>query len=279
MKGKDVSTPEARYVYAVIPGTSRDEFGHIGIGGARVYVLRYGDIGALVHDCPPAPYQGDTETMMGCVNTHNGVIDRAWAEAGSILPMRFDVIIRPDEGHTADENVRRWLEEEHSNFKIKLDEFRDKVELGVQILWDPAVIASKLAEGSEEIRALRAAMADMSKGTAYLQHHKIAEIVKQELERKAVRDYTACYEALSKHAESIHVNKLKKHDNKTMIANLALLVRREKVEAVGAALGSFSGEEGVEVRFTGPWPPYTFAAKIPVAGERSPVGQGLGNAG
>ena len=32
MKGQDVNTPEARYVYAVIPGTTRDEFGHIGIG-------------------------------------------------------------------------------------------------------------------------------------------------------------------------------------------------------------------------------------------------------
>ncbi len=279
MKGKDVSTPEARYVYAVIPGTSRDEFVHIGIGGARVYVLRYGDIGALVHDCPPEPYQGDTEAMTGWVKTHSDVIDRVWAETGSVLPMRFDVIVRPNEDRSADENVRRWLEEEHSNFKIKLDEFRDKVELGVQILWDPAVIASKLAEGSEEISALKAAMANMSKGTAYLQRHKIAEIVKQEMERRAIRDYTACYAALSKQAESIHVNKLQKHDTKTMIANLALLVQREKVEAVGAALGSFSGEEGVEVRFTGPWPPYTFAAKIPVAGERSLVGQGTGDAG
>ena len=133
------------------PERAREELGPIGLDGARVYVLWQGEIGALVHDCPPEPYQGDTETMMGCVNTHNDVIDRAWAEAGSILPMRFDVIVRPDEGHTADENVRRWLEEEHSNFKIKLDEFRDKVELGVQLLWDPAVIASNLAEGSEEI--------------------------------------------------------------------------------------------------------------------------------
>jgi hypothetical protein len=276
MKGQDVNTPEARYVYAVIPGTTRDEFGHIGIGGARVYVLPYGDIGAVVHDCPPEPYQGDTETMTGWVKTHSDVIDWVWAEAGSVLPMRFDIIIKPDEGHTADENVRRWLEEEHPSFKIKLDEFRDKVELGVQLLWDPAIIASKLAEGSEEIGALKTAIENMPKGTAYFQRHKIAETMKQEMERKAVRDYTACYEALSKHAETIHVNKLQKHDSRTMIADLALLVQRERVEAVGAALGGFGEEEGVEIRFTGPWPPYTFAAKIPVAGERGPVGQGKG---
>jgi len=279
MREQDVCAPEARYVYAVVPRAAREEFGQIGIGGARVYLLSQGEIGALVHDCPPEPYQGDTETMMGWVKAHNDVIDWAWAEAGSVLPMRFDVIVRPDEGHTADENVRRWLQEEHPNFKIKLDEFRDKVELGVQILWDPAVIASKLAEGSEEIRALKADMEDMPKGTAYFQRHKIAEAMKQEMERKAVRDYKACYEALSKHAESIHVNKLQKHDTRTMIANLALLVRRKGVEAVGAALGGISGEEGVEVRFTGPWPPYTFAAKIPVAGDRSLVGQGTGDAG
>jgi hypothetical protein len=51
-----------------------------------------------------------------------------------------------------------------------------------------------------------------------------------------------------------------------MIANLSLLVRKERVQEIGAVLQEAGGEQGVEIRFTGPWPPYTFAATVGVIG-------------
>ncbi|MGA2284654.1 MAG: GvpL/GvpF family gas vesicle protein [Dehalococcoidia bacterium] len=266
MREQDFRREDATYVYAVVPGAFANELGPIGLGGATVRALSCGDIAALIHDCPAEPFSGDGESIMEFVSVHNDVVSRAWSQTGSILPMRFGVIVKPDDSHTADENVHRWLEEEKAYFKIKLDELRDKVELGVQLLWDTDVVAVSLAECSDEVRALTAAIAGMSPGAAYLQRHKLAESIKRELERKAVGDYAACYETLSRHADGIHVNKPRKREGKTMIANLALLARKDKVEEIGAALGAFSEEDGVEVRFTGPWPPYTFAA-IPVAGE------------
>ena len=276
----------ARYIYSVIPRIDREDFGPIGIGGNRVYTIPCQDICAVVHDCPPEPYQGDEETVKGWVATHSDVVDVVWAEAGSVLPMSFDVIIRSDEeqgpepfdsaqdrpvegpveGRSADDNVRRWLAEEYEKFKLKLEEFRDKVELGVQILWDPAVITRRITEENEEIKELADEMATKSRGLAYFYRHKIAEAVKKEMEARADQDYRRYYERLRGYAEDTQVNKIKRHPDKQMIMNLSLLVKRDRVQALGEGLGEIREEEGVEVRFTGPWPPYTFAAKIVAIG-------------
>ncbi len=256
----------ARYVYAVIPRAGGEDFRAIGVGDARVYTLAHRDVRAVVHDCPPVPYQGEPEAVAGWVKVHNDVIDRAWAEAGSVLPMRFDVIVKADGERSAEENVRQWLEAEHSALKAKLDEFRDKVELGVQVLWDPAVIAQRIVESSEEIGALRAEMATKPRGAAYFLEHKMASVVKEEMEREAQRDFATCYERLKEPSEGIHVNKVRKQEDRAMIANLSLLVRRERVQEIGAVLSEVGNEQGVEVRFTGPWPPYTFAATVGAIG-------------
>ncbi len=259
----------AKYVYAVIPRLAWEDFGAIGIGGARVYTLAYRAVAAVVHDCLPEPYQGEPETVAHWVRVHNNVIDRAWSEAGSVLPMRFNVIVKADEEHSAEENVRRWLALEYSNLQAKLDEFQGKVELGVQILWDQALIAQRIAESSEEIEAMRAEAATRSRGAAYFIEHKIANAIKEEMAGKAQRDFAACYQRLKERSESIYVNKVRKQDGKAMIANLSLLVRRERMQEIGAVLGEVGDEQGVEVRFTGPWPPYTFAATVgAIGGER-----------
>jgi hypothetical protein len=41
--------------------------------------------------------------------THGAVIDAAWAQTDSVLPMTFDCIVRAAEGHSSDETVVAWL--------------------------------------------------------------------------------------------------------------------------------------------------------------------------
>ncbi len=269
MANLEEKAPEARYIYAVIPYIDKDNFSPIGIEGNTVYTISYKEISAVVHDCPPEPYQGDEATVKEMVATHSDVVDAAWEEAGSILPMSFDVIVRPDEERSADDNVRKWLEDEYEALKMALDEFRDKVELGVQIFWDPKVITRRIAEENEAIRKLVAEMTTKSKGMAYFYQHKIEDAVKKEMEAKAGRDYRDYYERLRAYAEDIEVSKVKRDKNRQMIMNLSLLVKKDRVRALGEVLTEIQAEEGVEIRFTGPWPPYTFAAKIAAIGDET----------
>lgn len=254
---------QARYIYAVIPRVKRDNFGPMGIMGNTVYSISFREISALVHDCSPEPYQGGGE-VKEWVSAHATVVDAAWAEAGTVLPMSFDVIVKGDGERSAEENVRKWLEGGYATLQAKLEEFRDKVELGVQILWDPAVITQRITAEHEEIKELMTEMATKPPGIAYFYQHKIAEVVKEEMEKRAAEEYRDIYERLRAHAVDTHINKVKRVQGKQMIMNLSLLVERDKdkAQALGEILGEVREEEGVEVSFTGPWPPYTFAAKI-----------------
>ena len=69
MEGQDRARSEAsaRYVYAVIPRVATADLGAVGIGGAHVYALAHRAIAAVVHDCPPEPYQGEPETVASWV--------------------------------------------------------------------------------------------------------------------------------------------------------------------------------------------------------------------
>ena len=262
MGADDERDGTARYIYGVIPRIDKTDFGPIGIEANQVYTIAHEDICAVVHACPPKPYEGDEDAVKAWVVTHSDVVDAVWEQAGSVLPMSFDVIIKADGETSAEDNVRGWLAGEYETFKVKLDEFKDEVELGVQVLWDPAVIAQRVTEENEDIRQLAAEMASKSRGLAYFYQHKIAEAVKKEIEAKADENYRHYYEQLREHAEDIQVNKVKKHPDRQMIMNLSLLVKKDRVKVVGEVLGKIQSEDGVEVRFTGPWPPYTFATKI-----------------
>ena len=260
---------QARYIYGVIPRIKKDNFGPIGIMGNTVYSISYKEINALVHDCPPEPYKGGEEEVKEWVSAHATVVDAAWGEADTVLPMSFDVIVKSDEERSAEENVRKWLEEEYATLEATLEEFRGKAELGVQILWDPAVITQRITVENKEIKELMTEMATKSPGIAYFYQDKIVEAVKHEMEKRAAEDYRNIYEQLRAHAVDTHINKVKRLQGKQMIMNLSLLVERDKVQALGEILGKVREEEGVGVRFTGPWPPYTFAAKIAAIAEET----------
>jgi len=252
-----------RYVYCIMPDTGKKQWGEIGLDGQAVYAISYQDINALVHDCPLEPYQGDDETVKEWVWTHSQVVDAAWAEAGSILPMTFDCIIRPAEGRTIEETVIAWLRAEYDGFKARLEEFRGKVELGVQIFWLVDAISEKITEANEEIRQLRQEMEGKPKGVAYFYQQKIEKALKQALEAKADEDYRHYYRWITFYAEDIHVNKVKRPtEGKQMFMNLSLLVRRDRVKELGEELEKIEEEGGVEVRFTGPWPPYSFVSRL-----------------
>lgn len=265
-----METP-GRYVYCIVTDVGRKDWGEIGLDGQAVYAIAYQDISALVHDCPLEPYQGDDETVKEWVWTHSQVVDAAWAAAGSVLPMSFDCIIRPVQGRTAEETVAAWLRAEYDGFKAKLEQFRDKVELGVQISWQVAALSEAIVETDAEIARLRQEMATKSKGLSYFYQQKLEKVLKQALETKADEDYRRHSRSITAYAADVHVNKVKRpHDGRQMLLNLSLLVNKDRMKDLGAALEQIQQEEGVEVHYTGPWPPYSFVPKVAGQKEEEP---------
>ena len=262
-----------RYVYCIIPDTGKRDWDIAGVDGRPVYTIPYQDIAALVHDCPLEPYQGDDATVKDWVWTHSQVVDAAWAAAGSVLPMTFDCIIRPAGEHSVEETILAWLRAEYDGFKARLEEFRAKVELGVQIFCSMSALSEAIVESNETIQKLRAEMAGKPKGMAYFYQQKLEKALKKELETKADEDYRRYYRQITAHAEDVRVNKVKRPaDGKQMLLNLSLLVRRDHMQGLGEDLERIQAEPGIELRYTGPWPPYSFVSNAGV--EREPAAGG-----
>jgi hypothetical protein len=254
--GPTVGAKVARYVYCVVSGESRD-WDLQGLDGLPVRALCAGGLTALVHDCPLEAYLGDDDNVKARVLAHSDVVDAAWERCGTVLPLAFNTIIHQGEGPDADDRVMQWLTTEGPRFRGILERLRGKVELGVQVIWDHSVVGESIARGDEAIAQLRVEMATKPKGLAYFYQQKIERALRLAVEARAEEDYRRCFRQVSALFPEVRSNDVKKLPGRLMIVDLSVLVPRERVPELGTVLAGFQ-EEGVEVRFTGPWPAYSF---------------------
>jgi len=251
---------EALYLYCVADGGEQASLGAIGISGHEVYTIPYNDICAVVHHCPAQPYQSDNqEVMKTWVIEHQGAVDMAWKKWGTVLPSSFDTMIKGESRDGAEQNMKDWLKREHENLRNKLDKVRDRAEYGVQIFWDPNVIAQNLMETNPEIRELNKEIKLKPKGLAYMYRQKLENLIKREMETSADTCFRVFYSRVKKHTGDIRVEKTKKAEqNLQMVLNLSCLVHKDKYAGLGEELSQINQMKGFSVRFTGPWPPYSF---------------------
>ena len=252
---------EGIYLYCIADGSHTTSLGGIGIEQQEVYTIPHQELSAVVHRCQAKAYQSEEpETVKRWVVTHQQVVDRAWQSFGTVLPLGFDTIIRGKEGSTPEHTMRGWLETEYERLKAKILELRGKAEYGVQISWDPQVIAAQITQELPEAKQMRDAMRSKAPGTAYLVEQKLKGLVRKEMERRADACFKEFYGQIRDVVEGTKIEKTKKtHDGKQMLMNLSCLTARDKVGALSQVLDGIHGRPGMSVRFTGPWPPYSFA--------------------
>lgn len=243
-------------------GGERVNLGKIGIEGNEVYTVPYKDLCAVVHDCPVEPYKSEDDGVVkGWVVTHQNVVDVAWERFGTILPLGFDTIIRGDEDADPEENMRNWLKEDYENLKAKVERVRGKAEYGVQIFWDSKIIAQKLTEESPEIKHLDEEIRSKPRGLAYMYRQKLEDALKKEMEKQADRYFKDFHDRIKPCANELRVEKTKPaEEGKQMLMNLSCLLPKDASKRLGEELEKIDGLDGFGVRFTGPWPPYSFVA-------------------
>ncbi|MDI6892507.1 MAG: GvpL/GvpF family gas vesicle protein [Actinomycetota bacterium] len=251
---------EGRYLYCVANGGQKVSLGKIGVEGNEVYTIPYKDLCAVVHNCPPEPYKSeDKEKVKSWVITHEKVVEVAWGKFGTVLPLGFDTIIGGKEETSSEENMKNWVRGDYKNLKEKISKLKNKAEYGVQIFWDPKVIGEKLIENNQEIKKLNEDVKSKSKGLAYMYKQKLENLLKKQMEVESERYFKDFYEQIKRCVDEIKVERTKKlEEGKQMLINLSCLLPREKSKTLGEELEKINNMEGFYVRFTGPWPPYSF---------------------
>jgi hypothetical protein len=258
---KAENTDEGRYLYCVADSGKKADLGKIGLDGKEVYTIPLGNLSAVVHNCLSEPYDSeDNEVVKSWVMTHEKVVEIAWERFGTVLPLSFDTIIKGEKDKSAEENIISWLKEDYPNLKEKMNKIRGKAEYGVQIFWNPKLIGNEITKANEEIKRLNQDIKSKSKGTAYMLKQKLENLLKKEMEEKADLYFKDFYARIKKCVDKIKVEKTKRDEKKPMLMNLSCLVEKEKSKELGEELDKINKQEGFAVRFTGPWPPYSFVA-------------------
>jgi len=246
------------YLYGLIDLSTSTRLGKIGIDESEVYTIPFDGISAIVHDCPLEPYKSDKDaTVTAWVKVHQRVMDVAAERFGNVMPFGFDTIISPKDNSTAKDALMKWLSDEHDNILRKLDKIKGKKEYGVQVFYVPTIFGERVEKESEDMKRMKEEISSKPPGLAYMYKQKLENMVKVELDALMDDYFKNFYEKIRSVSDDIKVEKVKKvDDGMVMMMNLSVLARDEK--GLGSVLDEIDGENGITVRFTGPWQPYSF---------------------
>lgn len=253
---------EGVYLYCIVNSGMGEDFGHIGIDDNLVYTVPFRDIGAVVHRCHAEPYKtDDEEKAKEWILTHQYVVDLATARFGTVIPLTFDTIFKGDDTVVGD-----WLRDEYDRLKGMLQRFKGKAEYGIQVYLDKEYV-EEMMNKNDEIGALRKELEGKPKGAAYLLRKRLERRVKvqrdietRSLAEKLRKRITGLVDEMR--VEQTRSDLPEKWKDKLMILNLSCLVKDDSVKSLGNLLGEINGEKGLTVRFTGPWPPYSFVSEV-----------------
>lgn len=248
------------YLYCVVRAEGEPGLESLGIQGQQVHIVVRNGLSAVVHVCPARPYQSnDPEMVAAWVLAHHQVVEAAWKRWGTVLPLRFNTIIKADGQRRARENLVSWLDTEADRLKAKLEHLDGKAECGIQVLRDTEHLSRQVAHSSPEFQRLEEEIGRQPRGAAYMYRQRLEAMVRRGVETRVAEEYQACYAGISRWADSIQVEKLGPGVGHIQtVVSLSCLVSAERYQGLAEELGRIGATEGFSIRLVGPMPPYSF---------------------
>lgn len=247
------------YVYAIIPaeGLSTTQLPQ-GINDQSLYLVESNGLAAIVHESAPEPYQGPDADVQRWILEHSDVVDAAWQHLGTILPVTFNVIVAPgdDAEHQPVQRLQAWLAKSADMMRAHLDKLRDHVELRVNISLDEDTATAN----DPELAKLRDGIDTRPAGVQRLYRKRLAERTRKAADRIADELYPRIRKRLIALAEDmVESPRLQREPGSVTVLNASLLVHRDVVDAIGVELANIrDNQPGAQIRYLGPWPPYSF---------------------
>jgi len=266
----DTSPPtvtDGRYLYCIVDGgaTSAEQLSVAGINDATISLVSYDGITVVSHTTDQLYDTDDIAQLRRWLVTHQHVIDEAGSTFGTPLPFQFDVIL---EG--GDEAVTQWIKAHEQRIREALDEFRGCWEYRVHVKWDQAEVESVVQGEDDQLQEISRQRDEEGEGTQFLLDKQYEERLAEVLETKKASIQERLSEAVGDTARQVTnhtaVPSLEeldgKDDDTEWVARIAVLADESDEAGLGAHLDNFAVHPGVEIEFSGPWPPYSFAPEF-----------------
>ncbi|RQG89859.1 gas vesicle protein GvpFL [Natrarchaeobius halalkaliphilus] len=262
---------EGRYLYCLVRADSEDTLETTGVESQPVSLVAYDEVAAVVHPCDEIYDSADLAQVRRWLVRHQTVVDEAGDRFGTPIPFQFDTILRGD-----DDDVREWINQEYDTIEPTLSELADHWEYRVEVVETDPVDDEALVQRDDRLRELDAKIGNSEEGTAYLLEKQFDQRITQ-LRVSRRESLTADLEdRLADEAREVHslersptvslsddpADETNGTAGEETLCRLTILAHEDDEGAIGSVLDDAASNDGLEIRFTGPWPPYTFAPEL-----------------
>ncbi|ELY97595.1 gas vesicle synthesis protein GvpLGvpF [Natrialba chahannaoensis JCM 10990] len=301
-----------RYLYCVVQAESDAELETTGIDGESVSVIAENGIGAVVHACDGLYDTDDLGQIQRWLIRHQTVVDAAGEAFGTPVPFQFDTILRGGEaglrqwlreetdtlqpvlselaGHweyrvevveydSPDDETLIAQDERLSELEAQIDEASKGQAFLLEKQFDQRLTELRAARRETMTAELEAELAKEAREVHTLERSPASEITKVAgrgsggSSRESDGGDGGDNHRPGGDGDTEDESNATTADSET-ICRLTLLAHEDNEDEIGSILDDVAAEDGIEVRFTGPWPPYTFA---PAIGDDENDGNGNGD--
>jgi hypothetical protein len=261
------------YVYGVVDKIP-ERLDIVGIDKRhKVYPVVRGDICVMVSEVDIDQFQNQVNNLIaeltknaGDVPSGTGEILQAHEEVivalmqdTTVVPLKFGTILKDEK------SVLKMLQDQEEQFKSLLIKFAGKVEWGLKAYVDKQAYVKYIMKNEQKFIDLGHKLEKLPRGSAYLLGRRIEEEVDKYVTNQFSEVTEEIFQELEKDASEAKLNDILSQKvtgkKKEMILNAAYLVERNKVDHLFQRGTSFMKKYefmGLELEFSGPWPPYNF---------------------
>lgn len=229
-------------------------------------LMSCGPLAAVVRRVPRSEYTDeamearlrDATALEEMVRSHNDVIG-AVHQRQAILPAKLGGI------YARLDDLREALQEGEDEFLAQLDRIEGCDEWAVHLYADRKEIENQVASEHPSIRQIREDLATATPGRAYFLQRKLAGDLAAATDGELSRLAREAFDGLKRSAEEAQVSPLPRvsspQTEPVEVLRAAFLVSREKADEFFRVADSFAADRrGMRCDYSGPWPPYSFAA-------------------
>ncbi len=239
--------------------------------GVKTNYVRHGDLAAITSSIRGQDFDpdnannrlGNEEWLKNVVLAHEGVAE-AHMQLGPIVPCRFGIIFASPDA------LVEYMAENHDRLRDLLQNVTGCKEWGVKVFVSRPAARERALARSTELKPLRDKIAITPGGTRYLLERRLASQLETIVDNEIDTAANAIIPALSAKAVAFQVGPVNgpvgtdADQDKELVANVSFLVSDgafADFRETFAALAGNCGENGIDLRLTGPWPPYHFASE------------------
>lgn len=241
-----MTSESAKYVYGVISAKADPPAGP-GIGGAGLELIRAEDLAALVSDIDGGEIALGREAM----TTHARVLEQALT-AGTVLPMRFGVVMSDEDAVRAD-----LLDAHGAQLRSQLEDLAGKVELKLRATYEEERLMREVMAQDPEILRLRDSLRGVPEDATYYARIQLGELVAAGVERARHADSDAILGALVPLSVAVEASE---PAHERIAADASFLVERERIAEFDDEVDRIGRAQAgrLRLKLTGPLPPHSF---------------------